>query len=71
MHRFNKQRLFYRFKKLRKMKKLVFMFVAVAALSMVSCGNKTAQGAATDTAAVDTAAVDTAAADTVAADTVK
>ncbi len=53
------------------MKKLVFMFVAVAALSMVSCGNKTAQGAATDTAAVDTAAVDTAAADTVAADTVK
>ena len=35
---------------------------------MVSCGNKTEQGAANDT--VDTAAVDTVAADTVAADTV-
>lgn len=42
------------------MKKLVFMFVAMAALSMVSCGNKTAEGAAEDTATVDTAAVDTA-----------
>ena len=50
------------------MKKLVFMFVAMVAMSMVSCGNKTEQGAANDT--VDTAAVDTVAADTVAADTV-
>ena len=52
------------------MKKLVFMFVAVAAISFASCGNKTQQAAAadtTDTAAVDT--VDTVAADTVAADT--
>nr|QIM10195.1 hypothetical protein Prevot485_2940 [uncultured Prevotella sp.] len=71
MHRFNKQRLFYRFKSLEKMKKLVFMFVAMAALSMVSCGNKTAQDNAADTTAVDTAAVDTAAVDTAAADTVK
>ena len=49
------------------MKKLVFMFVAMVAMSMVSCGDKTAQAPAEDT--VDTAAVDTAAADTVAADT--
>ena len=39
------------------MKKLVFMFVAMVAMSMVSCGNKTEQAAGNDT--VDTAAVDT------------
>ncbi len=50
------------------MKKLVFMFVAMAALSMVSCGDKAAQAPAADT--IDTAAVDTVAVDTVAADTV-
>ena len=50
------------------MKKLVFMFVAMVAMTMVSCGNKTANGEAVDT--VDTAAVDTVAADTVANDTV-
>jgi len=53
------------------MKKLVLMFVAIAAISFASCGNKTAQAEGADTANVDTAAVDTAAADTVAADTVK
>ncbi|MBO5614895.1 MAG: hypothetical protein K6A78_05265 [Prevotella sp.] len=51
------------------MKKLVFMFVAMAAISFASCGNKTEQAPAQDT--VDTAAVDTVAADTAAADTVK
>ena len=51
------------------MKKLVFMFVAMAAISFASCGNKTEQAPAQDT--VDTAAVDTVAADTTAADTVK
>ena len=45
------------------MKKLVFMFVAVAAISFASCGNKTEQAAPVDT---DTVVV----ADTVAADTV-
>ena len=30
------------------MKKLVFMFVAVAAISFASCGNKTEQGAPVD-----------------------
>ncbi len=52
------------------MKKLVLMFVAVAAISFASCGNKTEQAPAadtTDTAAVDT--VDTVATDTAAADT--
>ena len=61
------------------MKKLVFMFVAVAAISFASCGNKTAQAeavdsdpiAVVDSAAADTVAADTAAADTVAADSVK
>ena len=47
------------------MKKLVFMFVAVAAISFASCGNKTAQAEAVDSE------VDTVAADTVAADSVK
>ena len=52
------------------MKKLVFMFVAIAAISFASCnGNKTAQNTASadsDTAQVDTtAAVDSAATDSV------
>lgn len=49
------------------MKKLVLMFVAIAAISFASCGQKTEQAPAEDT--VDTTAVDTVAADTVAADT--
>ena len=52
------------------MKKLVLMFVAVAAISFASCGNKTEQAPAadtTDTAAVDT--VDTSSVDTAAVDT--
>ena len=59
------------------MKKLVLMFVAVAAISFASCGNKTAQAEAVDSDSiavvdsVDTAAADTVAADTVAADSVK
>ena len=62
------------FKKAKKMKKLVFMFVAIAAISFASCGNKTAQDTASadsDTAQVDTTAADTAAADTAAADSAK
>ena len=55
------------FKKAKKMKKLVFMFVAIAAISFASCGQKTEQAPAEDT--VDTTAVDTVATDTVAADT--
>ena len=54
------------------MKKLVLMFVAIAAISFASCGNKNqskAPAADSDTTAVDTAAADTAAADTAAADT--
>ena len=52
------------------MKKLVFMFVAVAAISFASCNeNKAAQEPAQeDTTAVDTAAADTAAADTATAE---
>ncbi|MBP3757347.1 MAG: hypothetical protein J6I61_08715 [Prevotella sp.] len=38
------------------MKKLVLMFVAIAAISFASCGNKTAAPAVEE---VDTAAVDT------------
>ncbi|WP_169712455.1 PG1828 family lipoprotein [Segatella baroniae] len=52
------------------MKKLVLMFVAIAAISFASCGQKTqanANGADSDTAVVDSAA-DSAAVDTTAAD---
>lgn len=60
------------------MKKLVFMFVAFAAISFASCGNKAenaaevADSTAVDTTAVvdttvDSTVVDSAAADTVAA----
>lgn len=63
------------FKKAKKMKKLVFMFVAIAAISFASCGNnKTAQNTASadsDTAQVDTTAADTAATDSAAADSAK
>ena len=55
------------------MKKLAFMFVAVAAISFASCGNGTKQAEAVeDTTAVDTVeeVVDTVAVDTVAADTI-
>ncbi len=53
------------------MKKLVFMFVAIAAISFASCGNKTAAPAAnadSDTAVVDSAA-DSTAVDSAATDT--
>lgn len=51
------------------MKKLVFMFVAMAAISFASCDNndKAAQNA--DTTTVDTTAVDTTAVDTNTVDT--
>lgn len=39
------------------MKKLAFLFVAVAAISFASCGNGTQQAEAVDSAAVDTNAV--------------
>lgn len=53
------------------MKKLVLMFVAIAAISFASCGNKTAQAEGADTTDTDTAAVDTVSADTAVADTAK
>ena len=56
------------------MKKLVLMFVAIAAISFASCNNKTAQAPAQDSDSVaDTAVVDTTVADTTtaAADSVK
>ena len=58
------------------MKKLVLMFVAVAAISFASCGNKTAQAEAVDSdsiAVVDSAdsVADSAAVDSAATDSVK
>lgn len=56
------------------MKKLVFAFAAVVAVSFASCGNKTAQAPAVDSdsvAVVDSAAADTLVADSAAADSVK
>ena len=56
------------------MKKLVFMFVAFAAISFASCGNKTNDAAAAtdsiDTMVVDTLAADSVVADSLAADSV-
>ena len=53
------------------MKKLVFMFVALAAISFASCGNKAEAPATSDTTNVDTTNADTTKADTTKADTVK
>ena len=53
------------------MKKLVLTFVAIAAISFASCGNKTAAPAAnadSDTVAVDSMASDPMAVDSAAAD---
>ncbi len=54
------------------MKKLVFMFVAFAAISFASCGNKTNDAAAAadsvDTLAADTLASDSLSADSLSAD---
>lgn len=53
------------------MKKLVFMFAAVVAMSFASCGGSTnSEAAAEDSVAADTVVADTVAADTVVADTV-
>ena len=52
------------------MKKLVLMFVAIAAISFASCGNNAQPAANTEAETVDTTVVDTAAAaDTTVADT--
>ncbi len=55
------------------MKKLVLMFVAIAAISFASCGNKTekSNAADSDTVAVDSAADTTAVVDSAATDSVK
>ncbi|MGP1590891.1 MAG: PG1828 family lipoprotein [Prevotella sp.] len=53
------------------MKKLVLMFVAIAAISFASCGNKTEKAAGTDSLTNDTVQVDTTSADTTATDSVK
>ena len=54
------------------MKKLVFMFVAVAAISFASCGNKTNQAAPvdSDTVVVDSVVADSAVVDSAAIDSV-
>ena len=56
------------------MKKLVFAFVAVVAISFASCCNNTNQAAPVDSdsvATVDTAAVDSVASDSAATDSVQ
>lgn len=52
------------------MKKLVFMFVALAAISFASCGNKAEAPATTDSTTMDSAATDSASMDSTAADSV-
>ena len=51
------------------MKKLVFMFVAMAAISFASCDNNDKAAQNVDTTAVDTTAVDTNTVDTNTVDT--
>lgn len=46
LQRFNKQMIVLQIKKAKKMKKLVLMFVAIAAISFASCDNKAKQDAA-------------------------
>ncbi len=55
------------------MKKLVLMFVAIAAISFASCGNKAAQQAEVvdSVACCDTIACDTTCCDSVCCDSVK
>jgi hypothetical protein len=59
------------------MKKLVLMFVAVAAISFASCGNKTQQAEAVDSDSIavvdsaDSVVADSAAVDSAATDSVK
>lgn len=56
------------------MKKLVFAFVAVVAISFASCGNKTNQAAPVDSdsvAAVDSVPADSVPADSAATDSVQ
>ena len=79
MQRFNKQiDCFTEFKKQRKMKKLVLMFVAIAAISFASCGNNAKPAANADSTQTDTTMSDAtqsdstaAVADTTAADSAK
>ena len=75
LHRFKKAIDCFTKKFKDTMKKLVFMFVAFAAISFASCGNKTSDAAATadsaavvDSAADSAAVVDSAAADSAVAD---
>ena len=72
LHRFNKAIDCITFLKVKKMKKLVLMAVAIVAVSFASCGNKAAnaeQATADSIRIADSiAAVEAAAADTVAAD---
>jgi hypothetical protein len=51
------------------MKKLVFAFAAIVAVSFAACGNKTEQAAPVDTDSIEEVVADTTAADTTAADT--
>lgn len=50
------------------MKKLVFMFVAMAAISFASCGNKENAGANADSASVDSQMVEDPASDSLSGD---
>ncbi len=52
----------------KTMKKLVFMFVALAAISFASCGNKAEAPATTDSTSVDSTANDSTAKDSAATD---
>ena len=63
LHRFNKAIDCLTKNFTTKMKKLVFMFVAMAAISFASCGGNNANGAATDSVNADSVVADSVVAD--------
>lgn len=58
LHRFNKAIDCLTKKLNKKMKKLVFMFVAMAAVSFASCGGSQKEGAAADSIPADSQSVE-------------
>ena len=70
MHRFNKQMIVLQIYKAKKMKKLVLMFVAIAAISLASCHNNSKPAANADSTSADSVQNDSANADSAATDSV-
>lgn len=62
---FKKANNFFNLKRRKKMKKLVFMFAAIVAVSFASCGGNTNNAEAVDSCAADSCCGDSACVETV------